>query len=163
LGLGFYKLSESTLFAARIHQQTVWNWTAVRQLILDNESGLRGYPLYSFSGDNRIITNFELRTFPDFDIWIFKLGGILFYDTGTVWNQQTDMTKTQWHNSTGFGFRFQNMKSTGPTSIFRIDFAFNLDRKQFGSIIFTTDQLFSIFKRHEYSNPELYGLEFDEE
>ncbi len=162
-GLGFYRITESILLAGRFRQQSVWNWDAMRQLVLDNDFGLRGYELNSFSGDNRIIANLELRLFPDINIWFLKTGGTAFWDAGTVWDQTIELGKTRWHNSLGFGLRFQVMKTTGPTSLFRIDFAYNCDEKKFGSIIFTTDQLFSVFQKHDYRLPEMFGSEFDYE
>lgn len=164
LGHAFYKFNDAFMMTARIRQQSVWNWLDKdRQLILDNDIGLRGFKANSFAGDNRIITNTELRYFPDVSVWIFKLSGVLFYDGGTVWNQETDLMDTDWHNSLGFGFRIHNMKSTGETSIFRIDFAFNADEGKFGGIIFTSDQLFPAFKKHVFRLPQLFGLEFDYE
>ncbi|MFA6572301.1 MAG: hypothetical protein WCT77_13825, partial [Bacteroidota bacterium] len=163
LGLGFIRLGEDFVFATRVRQQTVWNWHSLRQLIMDNESGLRGYQLNSFAGDNRLVANFEFRMFPEIEFWIFKLGGLAFYDIGTVWRQQVNLDKTQWHSSAGFGFRIQNMKTTGPTSLFRIDFAFNFDERKFGGIVFTTDQLFSIFRKHEFRLPTMFGTDFDYE
>lgn len=163
LGLGFYRLSNDLLIAARIRQQNVWNWNGLRQLILDNDAGLRGYSVNKIQGDNRIVANLEFRAFPEIELWIFKLSGALFWDTGSAWRQQTELSKTKWHNSVGLGIRFENTKFTGPGSVFRIDFAFNCDERKFGEIIFTSDQLFSIFKHHIFRLPELYGTEFDKE
>jgi surface antigen Omp85-like protein len=163
MGHGFIRFSDELILAARVRQQTVWNWDKLRQLVLDNDAGLRGYASNSLSGDNRMIANIELRAFPNIDLWIMKLGATFFYDAGAVWNQETEITNTQWHHSIGIGFRVQNMKSTGENSLFRIDFAFNFDEQRFAGIIFTTDQLFSAFRNHNYKLPEVYGLEFDSE
>jgi hypothetical protein len=157
----FYKFNPLMLIAARLRQQTVWNWDKLRQLILDNDGGLRGYQANQLSADNRIVINTEFRLFPDWQVWIFKLAGAAFWDIATVWDQETKLIKTQWHNSAGLGIRFYNQKSTGENSIFRLDFAFNFDKGKFGEIIFTTDQLFSVFERHRYKLPQLYGTEFD--
>jgi len=162
-GTGFYRLSESFVLATRIRQMTVWNWYKQRQLILDNNSGLRGYSLNSIQGDNRLVGNFEFRMFPDIKVWIVNCGAVAFCDFGTAWNQQTYLSKTRWHSSVGLGFRLQNMKDVGPNAMFRIDFAYNMDERKFGEIIFTTDQLFSAFRRHTFKLPEMYGTEFDYE
>jgi outer membrane protein assembly factor BamA len=163
LGHGFLRLGEDFLLATRVRQQTVWNWDKLRQLVLDTESGLRGYRNNALSGDNRVIANIELRAFPSFDLWVVQAGVTLFYDAGTVWDQELKFNRTQWHHSAGIGFRIQNMKSTGENSLFRIDFAFNFDENKFAGIIFTTDQLFNAFKDHEYRIPEVFGTEFDSE
>ncbi|TAL70437.1 MAG: hypothetical protein EPN82_02165 [Bacteroidetes bacterium] len=163
MGLCFFKPNHESIIAARIRQQSVWNWDGLRQLVLDNDYGLRGYEVNKLSGDNRIMANLEYRYFPDFNIWFLKVGAALFWDIGSVWQRERELMNAQWHNSVGLGLRLQNMKSTGSTSIFRIDFAFNFDEKKFGSIIFTTDQLFSVFKKHEFNLPQLFGTEFDYE
>lgn len=162
-GLGFYRISDKFLLAARLRQQNVWNWYAIRQLVLDNKTGLRGYQLNEIVGDNRIISNIEFRFFPDIPVWIFNLSGTAFWDCGSAWRQDFAIDKTRWHHSLGFGIRIHDMKSSGTKGIFRIDFAFNMDEKRFGEIILTSDQLFSVFQKHEYKLPEIYGMEFDTE
>jgi hypothetical protein len=161
-GLGFFRINHNIMFAARVRQQTVWNWDAQRQLILDYEYGLRGYEANEFAGDNRIVSNFEFRFFPDWTIWIVKFSGVLFYDVGSVWNSKVELTKAQFHNAAGIGLRFHDTKSTGANSIFRVDIAYNFERKQFGFII-STDQLFSAYGKHEFKIPEIYGMEFNAE
>ena len=163
LGKTFYRFNKNLLIATRMRQQTVWNWSKLRQLILDNDGGLRGYEANKLAGDNRFVVNTEFRIFPDWQVWIFKLSGALFWDIGTVWEQDIKLYNTKWHNSAGVGIRFFNTKATGDDSIFRLDFAFNFDERRFGAIIFTTDQLFSVFERHRYKLPQVYGTEFDYE
>ncbi len=163
LGHSFLRLSENVLIAARIRQQAVWNWERSRQLILDNTTALRGVPVNSFIGDNRMFLNFELRTFPNIPLWILNFSGVLFYDTGTSWRTHTALTETKWHNSAGFGIRIHDTKSRGESSLLRIDFAFDLDNKKFGEIILSSEQFFSVFKNHTYKKPELFGIEFDYE
>lgn len=160
-GQAFYRVYDWLLFAARIRQQTVWNWYGLRQLILDNSTGLRGFPVNQITGDNRIVGNIEARLFPDVQIWIFNLGLVGFYDFGTAWNQKTEITKTQWKNSIGLGLRIYDMKSTGSHGIYRIDFAYNLNDRKFGEIIFTSGQLFSAIKSHIFKLPQIFGLEFE--
>ncbi|MCX7735728.1 MAG: hypothetical protein N2319_03345 [Candidatus Kapabacteria bacterium] len=160
-GQAFYRAYDWLLLATRIRQQTVWNWYGLRQLILDNSTGLRGFPVNQITGDNRIIGNIEARLFPDIRFWIFNTGLVLFYDFGTAWRQNTEITKTQWKNSIGFGLRVYDMKSTGSHGIYRIDFAYNLTDKKFGEIIFTSGQLFSAIKSHIFKLPQIFGLEFD--
>jgi outer membrane protein assembly factor BamA len=161
LGLGFHRLSKQLTLAASIRQQTAWRWGALRQLILDNDFGLRGYDANRFSGDNRLLGNLELRYFTGWDLWLFDLELAGFYDVGTVWNQTRELSKAQFYNSTGIGFRFHSRKTAGENSIFRIDLAYNLYDGKFGGIIFTTNQLFSAIKEHIYKLPELFGAEFD--
>ncbi len=163
VGLGFYRITDKLLVAGRFREQAVWNWPKLRQLVLDNYSGLRGYTANLIAGENRMVGNLELRYFPDIPFWIFNLSGALFWDVGTAWDQDTHITDTKWHNAAGFGIRFHNEKAAGDDNIFRIDFAFNFDDRKFAEIIFTTGQLFSIFKTHSYKLPKVLGLEFDYE
>ncbi len=162
-GLAHYRLSSELVFATRFRQQTAWNWSAFRQLILDNDGGLRGYPLNELSGDNRILTNTEIRFFPKWDFWIFRLGAAAFYDGGMVWNQSQNLGQTRMHHAVGFGLRIFNLKTSGSAAIFRIDFAYNVDQGRFAGIIFTSDQLFSAFGSHTYKAPYLGGVGIDVE
>ncbi len=161
VGLGHYFLTPGIVLTARMHQQTVWNWNAFHQLILDNDMGLRGYPLNQLSGDNRLLSNIELRFFPHWDLWIFHLGAAAFFDGGFVWNQGTDLSLVHMHNAVGLGLRFYNSKVSGPAGILRIDFAYNLDDKKWAGIIFSSDQLFSAFGSHTFRPPSLSGTTID--
>ncbi|MEJ5287209.1 MAG: hypothetical protein CH6_3675 [Candidatus Kapaibacterium sp.] len=163
LGLMYYRFNDNILFATQVKQQTVWNWRGVRQLLLDDKHYLRGYTLNELAGDNRLVANFEFRFFPNVHFWIFQFSGVLFYDGGTVWNQNTEIFKSRWRNSAGFGFRIHNDKTSGKLGIIRIDFAFNFDRKKFAEIIISSDQMFSIFKSHQFELPGILGEEFEYE
>lgn len=160
-GLAFYKFEENLMLAARFTQQTAWRWNDLRQLVLDNDAGLRGYQLNKFAGANRIVSNLELRAFPEWSAWIAKLSLVGFWDMGTVWDNDIKFVQSRYHHSLGLGIRIHNTKATGNTSIFRFDFAFNMDDKKFGGIVFTTDQLFTVFNNHEFKLPKILGLEFD--
>jgi len=161
LGLSFLRFSNSLLLAARIDQQTVWNWNSYRQLLLDNDRGLRGYNLNQINGDNRIISNIELRYFPDWTVWVLKLSGVLFADLGTVWDQDQKLFKSRLYSSIGAGIRLHFTKSANPKQTLRIDFAYNTSEKKFGGIIITTQQLFSAFGNHEYKIPAVFGTTND--
>ncbi len=162
-GTGFYKFNDNIVLATRIRQQTVWNWFALRQLVLDNETGLRGYDANKRIGDNRIIANVEMRFFPDLRFWLFGLSGVAFYDVGTVWNQDQKLHQSQFYNSVGAGIRFHFTKSSNPDHTLRIDFAYNLNENKFGGIVFSSKQLFSAFGNHNFKLPEFFGSEFDYE
>jgi len=161
-GLAFYKPSENVLIAGRLFQQSTWNWDKSRQLILDAETGLRGYNLNQFIGDNRIIANLESRFFTDYQLWIFNFSGVAFFDIGSVWDRGTDLTKSRFYSSIGLGFRLHNNKATGGMSTLRFDFAYNLEQRKIGFVI-TTDQMFSAWGKHEFRKPALLGTQFDTE
>ncbi len=163
LGHGFYRLSESLVLGARVRHQNVWNWDGLRQLILDTDYGIRGYRLNEYVGDNRLISNLELRFFPDLEFWIINVSGSVFVDAGAVWNQDTDLIAAPLKKSAGIGLQLHNMKSSGPGSVFRIDLAYNFEENKFGEVILSSDWLFSFFKNHVFELPQIFGLEFDSE
>jgi len=160
-GLGFYRLDNKNLIAMRISQQAVWNWNALRQLVLDNEKGLRGYPVNKLAGDNRLIMNLEYRNFPGWHFSVFDFSAVAFWDMGSVWNQTEEIFDSRFYHSAGLGLRFHFTKSSDPKHTYRIDFAYNFDERKFGGIIFSTKQLFSVFRNHTYLLPSLYGTEID--
>ena len=161
LGLGFHRLSDDITLAGSIRQQTAWRWNALRQMILDNDFGLRGYDANRFAGDNRLLANAEIRYFTGIDLWLFDFELAGFYDIGSVWDQSVKVTDSQFYSSVGLGLRFHSRKTSGEHSIFRVDFAYNLYDGKFGGIIFTTNQLFSPIRDHIYKLPQLFGIEFD--
>lgn len=161
-GLAFHNFSPSWVLAARLKQQTAWNWDARRQLVLDNDAGLRGYNLNEISGDNRIVANFEMRFFPDWGISFIRFSGAVFFDIGTAWNQDVKLWNTQWYQSAGIGIRIHNLKSSADNEVIRIDFAYNFKEGRFGKIIISSGQLFSLIAPHQYKIPEIFGRDFDE-
>ena len=161
LGTGFTKLAGGLVLTARIRQQTAWNWSAFRQLILDNDIGLRGYPANRFIGENRIISNLEMRYFPDIPVWIVNLSGVAFWDIGTAWNQDQKLQETRFYNSAGLGLRVHFNKSSSPSHTLRVDFAYNFADGKFGGIILSTKQLFSAFGNHEFKLPQIFGSGID--
>ncbi len=161
-GIGFYSISPNWVIASRVRQQTAWNWDARRQLVLDNDAGLRGYEVNQISGDNRIIANLEMRFFPDWGLSFLRFSGVTFFDIGTAWNQDTPLQKSRWYQSAGIGIRIHNLKASAENEVIRIDFAFNFKDGKFGKIILSSGQLFSLIAPHQYKLPELFGGEFDE-
>lgn len=162
-GIFNYFLNNNSNLIFRIKQQTAWSWEKSRQLILDPMSGLRGYSINQFAGDNRVVSNLEYRLFPNIGFWIFKLSGVAFWDNGAVWDVNTGYKNTRFYNSAGLGVRFHNNISIGEGSVLRVDFAWNFDENRFGGIIFTSEQLFSAFQNHIFRLPEIFGREFNEQ
>jgi len=160
-GIGHWRASEQFVLASRFRVQTAWNWNAYRQLVLDFQSGLRGYDANKLAGDNRFVSNAELRWFPGWKAWIFGLSAVAFYDAGTVWQQGTSLQRTQMHHAVGAGIRIHNLTASGADAIYRFDIAYNLDDKRIAGIIFTTSQLFSAFGSHQYRPPDILGKEID--
>lgn len=160
-GIGHWRASSNFVLASRFQVQTAWNWNAYRQLVLDFQSGLRGYDANKLAGDNRFVGNAELRWFPGWQAWIFGFSAVAFYDAGTVWQQGTSLGNIRMHHAVGMGLRFHNLTASGSDAIFRFDLAYNLDDRRIAGIIFTTNQLFSAFGSHQYRPPDILGKEID--
>lgn len=161
LGHGFYRVGDRGLIAARVRQQTVWNWTAFRQLILDNDAGLRGYSANELTGENRIVANMEFRMFHKISLWSFGLSGAAFYDAGVVWDQSKKLHRSQVHHAAGLGIRIHNDELFGPYLLLRVDVPYNFDRRQIGQVVLSVGQLFSAFSNPQFRAPKIFGEDID--
>jgi len=161
LGLGYYRFNDDLLLATRVKQETAWNWGALRQLVMDNDQGLRGFEVNRLTGDNRLLANIELRGFLDKAFWIFQFSGVAFYDIGTVWNTNSQIWDSKFYSSGGLGIRLHNTKGIGDGNTIRVDFAYNFSDNKFGGIIITSRQLFSVFGNHPFRLPAVLGTQYD--
>jgi hemolysin activation/secretion protein len=100
------------------------------QVILGGTSGLRGYSSWAFSGEKKLLLNFESRTI--FRGGVFKkietlivLGSTIFADVGYVWNGAKFNLRAP-KRSFGFGLRFSLPKLT-ESRVYRLDLAYPLD------------------------------------
>ncbi|MCL2039824.1 MAG: BamA/TamA family outer membrane protein [Bacteroidetes bacterium] len=162
LGLGYYKISNKLIFAVRILEQAAWNYPRYRQLILDDVRGIRGYAMREIGGDNRFISNLEIRYFPDFIISMMQFSGCIFYDIGSIWNQRTynAFLESRFYSSLGIGIRGHFTKSDNPDHIIRVDIPYNLYTKKFG-ISLGVRQYFEATSSHKFRLPAIYGAGFD--
>lgn len=161
-GLGHWRFAPSLLLVGRFWQQTVWNWVAFRQLVLDNDAGLRSYAVNQLVGDNRLLYNLELRALPSWQWWIFRFSGVAFVDGGAVWMQGMQFDKARFHHAVGVGVRLHILKWAGEGGILRVDVAYNLDTRRLG-IVFSSNQLFSAVRSHQFQLPRFYGSTIDTE
>ena len=164
LGLAFVRLTDKLLFAARIREQASWNYPRMRQLFVDDIRGIRGYDLQKLSGDNRLVSNFELRYFPALRIFVMQFSGVAFFDIGSVWNQRVEdaFLKSRFYSSAGLGLRGHFTKSNNPDHILRLDIPYNFYTKRFG-ISLGVAQYFSAISSHIFKIPTIYSKEFDRE
>lgn len=112
------------------------------QLLLGGDSGLRGYPARAFTGDKRLLLNVEDRIFSSVNILTVQLGGVLFFDAGNVWSEETSINLNDLNYSAGFGLRLGYVKSPD-SRVGRIDFGWALNGGGFG-IVVGVDQIFSV-------------------
>jgi hemolysin activation/secretion protein len=114
-------------FVAKIRYDQGWNLDRDVQFIADGLVGLRGYRLYSFTGDKRAILNLEHRAFRGKEIWkLFSPGVAFFLDTGTAAPPGTPLRPSEFKTDVGFGLRMSVSRAPGD-NVYRIDFAYALD------------------------------------
>jgi hypothetical protein len=97
-----------------------------RVLLLGGGNGLRGALPEAYSGKRMLLVNVEYRTRP-LILYTVHLGGVLFYDTGSVFDRRPDFV-----HSVGVGVRLLFPQFN--TFPFRFDFGYvlNDDRPDFG-------------------------------
>ncbi len=98
-----------------------------RPFLMGGDTGLRGYPAREFSGNKRVLVNFEDRIFSQLNILTVQLGGVLFFDAGNIWKVAESIDFADMNYSLGFGFRLGYTKSPN-SRVGRIDFAWPLNR-----------------------------------
>ena len=117
---------------AKLRYDQGWNLDRDVQFIADGLVGLRGYRLFSFAGDKRMIVNLEDRLFLGKELLhLFSPGVAFFVDTGVAEPEGTPLRPSGFKTDAGIGLRMSI--SRAPTSnVYRIDFAYALDRDPFG-------------------------------
>lgn len=97
------------------------------QLSLDSESGFRGYPLNSASGETRQKLTLEQRYYSKMYIArVFHVGAAAFYDIGTI---DGALGSTTSYQDMGIGLRLGNSR-TSEGDIIHIDFAYPIDASE---------------------------------
>ncbi len=89
-----------------------------QKFVLGSDSGIRGVESRFYSGDKGFRTNLEFRMSP-FDVWIFHIGGVVFYDVGSAFD---DWRRANATHAVGLGLRFLAPQIS--SVLFRIDFGF---------------------------------------
>ncbi len=97
-------------------------------LYLDEDHGLRGFPAFSFNGEDRLVINVENRFFSDLEVLSVGIGAVAFADIGNIWTRESEPAaeNTKW--SIGAGLRFGISRSS-QAEVVRIDCAYAPDRK----------------------------------
>jgi len=98
-----------------------------RQFQLGADSGLRGYPARSFTGEKLMLLNIEDRQFwGTYSIGAeFEFGTVIFVDAGNVWKEEENIDLGDLNWSAGIGIRIglENMPSS---PILRVDYGWAL-------------------------------------
>jgi hypothetical protein len=124
------KLSTRRLqtLVAKLRYDQGWSLDRDIQFIADGLVGLRGYRLFSFAGDKRMIVNLEERVFHGKEmLHLFSPGVVFFVDTGVAAPEGAPLRPSGFKTDLGVGLRMSI--SRAPTSnVYRIDFAYALNR-----------------------------------
>lgn len=122
------------------------NLTKDRQLVLGGATGLRGYPSNYQVGDRRFVATLEKRFYwPWYPFRTFRVGGVVFMDTGRAWfeNQDNGINGGVLMDA-GLGLRVTSSRFQ-VTRVVHIDLAFPLNREDAD-----TDRLQFIIKGEQF-------------
>lgn len=83
-------------------------------LVLDDLTGVRGFPLQYQHGESSIQATFEARYYPHINIYkLFELGGAVFVDTGRIYGQsELSNAESASMTSVGLGARLYSTHSS---------------------------------------------------
>jgi outer membrane protein assembly factor BamA len=112
---------------SRLQFDKGWNLDKNIQFFADGETGLRGYLLHAFEGDDRLIWNLEHRIFSGKEILqLFSPGLAVFFDTGQATPRGQPLSFSNLKSDIGIGLRFGIARAAG-NNIVRLDFAYALN------------------------------------
>lgn len=98
------------------------------QLLLGAESGLRGYPVRTFSGTRLLLLSAEQRWFAADDVWqLASLGLSAFADSGFVWHRRERISLSDLKTSVGIGLLVGRNRLSNTQPTLRLDLAYALD------------------------------------
>ncbi|MFM7340087.1 MAG: hypothetical protein ACKO2H_08240 [Bacteroidota bacterium] len=158
-----YLLHSSCALMVNAMIRASWNWNDFRQLILDNQAGIRGMPVNARIGNNVAIVNVMLAK----EAWRLipglRLGFSAFVDMGSVWNKGVSLAQTVWTSSIGGGLLIlaegRSMQIGKP--LLRIEYAHVLQGGN--GIVLSTQYPFTMFTSHQYATPCVIGDTIDTE
>jgi hypothetical protein len=117
---------------SRLQFDKGWNLDKTVQFFADGATGLRGYLLHAFEGDDRLIWNLEHRVFSGKEILqLFSPGLAVFFDTGTATPHGVPLRVSGLKSDIGIGLRF-GIARAAENNILRLDFAYALNADQQG-------------------------------
>ncbi|HTO86477.1 MAG TPA: hypothetical protein VMR54_02995 [Thermoanaerobaculia bacterium] len=109
-----------------------WNLDRDVQFFADGDHGLRGYHLYAFEGDRRILLNLEHRFFGGFEILqLFSLGAAVFVDSGAAVPPGEPLRFSSLRTDAGVGLRIGIARAASNT-VLRLDCAYAFEPDPLG-------------------------------
>ncbi len=146
------KASDRHVLVSRISATIGIGWPGTRQVFLDGQNGLRGYPEFGIEGKRRLIWSIEDRINTGVEAWIFRFGTTIFVDGGMIDPFSRGMERM--HCSCGLGLRIENTKQEGGTVV-RVEFPYSFDRRSLSDVIISASLLFSAFQTIDFVAPAL--------
>jgi hypothetical protein len=124
------KLLQTTVAQVRLDRG--WNLDRDVQFFADGDHGLRGYRLYAFEGDRRILLNLEHRFFGGFEVLqLLSLGAAVFVDTGAAVEPGMPFRFSSLRTDAGVGLRIGIARAASNTVV-RLDCAYAFDPDPLG-------------------------------
>jgi len=117
---------------ARLQVDRGWNLDRDVQFFADGDNGLRGYRLYAFEGNRRVVVNVEHRLFGGFEVLqLFSLGAAAFVDAGAAEPANAALRFSSFKRDAGVGLRI-GIARAALNSVLRVDCAYAFDRDPLG-------------------------------
>lgn len=142
----FEEIRPLQTFVSQIAFDRGWNLDRDVQFFADGDNGLRGYRLYAFEGDKRVIFNAEQRFFLAREfLQLFSPGAAIFFDTGAATPPGQPLRFSDFKTDVGVGIRIA-ISRAATNSILRFDVSYALNpdpRGRRGFLIsFSSGQVF---------------------
>ena len=133
--IGWVKKWDAELLQTTVSRLQIdrgWNLDQQVQFLADGSTGLRGYRLYAFEGDRRLIWNVEHRVFSGKEILqLVSPGAAVFFDTGYAAPRGAAFRLSDMKSDIGIGLRLGITRASG-NNILRLDLAYALNADQQG-------------------------------
>lgn len=144
-------------------------WARFRQMILDNEAGLRGFSANGFAGDDRLLFSADIETPRVAGTSVVGLSLAVFADAGAV-SRSTGRPLSLRFTGTehlsgvvGMGLRLRYPSLLGGESVIRIDIPYHTRDRQFTQIVLSLSEAIPFLTRLRYTVPNIIGSGIDVE
>jgi outer membrane protein assembly factor BamA len=140
--LVYYKTTRTSVLAMRGLANFAWRQDPGYQILLGGTNGLRGYSDRELEGTRLVLGNLEYRYYSPITILTVRLGGVMFFDIGEVWDEEDRIRFDDMKSNVGMGLRFGLTKSS-TARVLRFDIARALTENQY-FVSFGTGMIFNL-------------------
>lgn len=135
----YWKNIHNGQFLTQLSGMKGYNLYQDHNVVLDGDTGLRGYPSHFQTGDRKILFTMEQHFFGEREWFsLFHAGAAIFFDAGRAWGDTYDPTLAAsandqgWLKDIGVGLRFSptrtGNKEEGSHGVLHVDLVKPLDR-----------------------------------